>query len=190
MAFNSLDNYRSCGVQKPPETIEECFHVLEIGMDMVYCILNHARGMEAAKVDPPGKADHETMRPLFETVLSKFNRWSQTVARLVADEQSADRPDDRHKPGLLILQMYAAVMRAMLSNLPNLDCPDEAGVVRAVDIAEEFLQGYNGAGDNRSFSLSTGVIRTLFQIAWRTRDAAIREKSLRLLRTARRREGV
>ncbi|KAH8896078.1 hypothetical protein GQ53DRAFT_803696 [Thozetella sp. PMI_491] len=108
--------------------------------------------------------------------------------------QSGVRIIGEQRQRLALDSSQPSQLAVTLDNIFSGDCFDrfDVDIARLLDLAEAFLQGEDqGLGESQyAFSLSLGIIPPLFMLAYRCSYAPLRDKSLELLASKRRREGV
>ncbi|KAJ9604468.1 hypothetical protein H2200_011304 [Cladophialophora chaetospira] len=182
------------GFDPPPKdrfgSVEEAAHQFDIVYNEISCLNDHCQALQESGVVLPGVFSNK-IQPRFERISVRFGRWVLGMDRLGAllDGQG----DDRQKRAFRVLMMYKSLFTAIINNFPTAACFDQfdEDLATALDLAEIVVNGHgDGSESQTTFTLSLGVIPALFMIAWRSNDDTIRDKSLRLLERANRREGV
>lgn len=173
-------------------------HLHVIGMRL-FTLFEKAEGCEAGNW--PASMPAELFEE-YELTRAIFEEWAEAIART---ESIARRTTGQQFQGLLVLKIFEASIRVDLDIFPR---GEEAyddfiahnhGILKLVEV---FLlsQGCNVVSTmgqdgqpspkSRYFTSALGIVGLLFEIASRTADKSLCDEAVRLLRLAKRREGI
>ena len=173
------------------KSIDDALYYIEVIYSETHCIIDH---FEDFQDSDRVSADILTteIEPRSKRIRERQEKWSIGFASLEASLGECAGRQERQ--AVLILRVYQIMTKLVLDNLFTGDCFTrfDIDIARVLELIEIFLRGESqGSREyHPTFSLSIGIVAPLFMIASRCNYIPLRDKSLKLLALARRREGI
>jgi hypothetical protein len=188
-AYDAVQGF-DASISNQFRSVEDALYYIHVIYNECHCVIDYCEDLCRSAC---GSEDAFPMdiKPWYERILGKFNQWSIAFNSLQA---TLNVEGGRYRQASLILRIYQSLLRVFLRNVTIGDGFDgfNPDIALVLELAETFLQNEGGGSDKSqpTFTLSMGVIPPLFMLAHRCNYAPSRNKSLALLSSRRRREGI